>query len=212
MPNKYLPITISLENRPCLIVGGGAVALRKINTLLDYKCDITVIAPAPIEKIAYYADKQKLKLERRGYNSPEAENFGLVIAASDDHALNRQVSVDCRKAGVLVNVADAPPLCDFIFPAVVKRDCLTVAVATDGKAPFLAGHLRLILDNIFPSHWNKIARLAASFRKKVHRHWHNQPGKKAESFGRFLNADWKSLIKTKSDEQIDEELNRMLEG
>ncbi|MCD6162483.1 MAG: bifunctional precorrin-2 dehydrogenase/sirohydrochlorin ferrochelatase [candidate division Zixibacteria bacterium] len=212
MANEFLPITISLKNRPCLVVGGGAVALRKINTLLDYECDITVIAPEPVEKIGYYASKKSLKLEKRKYDSPEASAYGLVISASDDKELNKQVSEDCKNAGVPVNVVDSPKLCDFIFPAVVRRDCITVAVATDGKAPFLAGHLRLILDDIFTQRWNKIAKLAALFRKKVHRQWKGQPGKKVESLNRFLNADWKSILKNKDDQQIEEELNRLLEG
>ena len=212
MANVFLPITISLKDRPCLVVGGGAVALRKINTLLDYESDITVIAPEPVEKIEYYADKKSLKLEKREYDSPEASKYGLVISASDDKALNEQVSEDCKSAGVPVNVVDSPKLCDFIFPAVVKRDCMTVAVATDGKAPFLAGHLRMILDDIFPGRWKKIAKLSALFRKKVQRHWKGQPGKKVESLNRFLNADWKSILKNMDDRQIEEELNRLLEG
>jgi siroheme synthase-like protein len=212
MANKFLPISISLKNRPCLIIGGGGVALRKLNTLLDYDCDITVIAPEPFERIEYFAGKGLIKLEKRGYKSPEAKNYGLVISASNDKALNRQVYEDCKAAGLPVNVVDSPALCDFIFPAVVARDCLSVAVSTDGKAPFLAGHLRLILESVFPERWKKIAKLSASFRKKVRRHWQNQPGKQAESYNRFLNADWQTILEKMSDNEIDQELNNLLEG
>ena len=211
MANNFLPISLSLKNRPCLIVGGGGVALRKLNTLLEYNCQTTVIASEPVERIEYFAEKGLVKLEKREYRSPEASEYGLVISASNDKALNRQVSEDCKAAGVPVNVVDSPVLCDFIFPAVVTRDCLTVAVSTDSKAPFLAGHLRLILEDVFPARWKKIARLSAAFRKKVMRHWKNQPGKKADSLNRFLNADWKSILEKKNDQEIDEELNRLLE-
>jgi len=212
MPNRFLPISLSVKERPCLVVGGGGVALRKINTLLEYECRITLIAPDPIERLEYFASKDLLKIIKRDYKSPEAAAYGLVISASDDRALNRQVYQDCKAAGVPINVVDNPNLCDFIFPAVVKRDCLTVAVATDGKAPFLAGHLRLILENVFPERWNKIARLAETFRKKVQRHWKNQPGQKADSINRFLNADWKTILGKMTDQEIEEELNRLLIG
>ena len=212
MANKFLPIALSLKNRPCLVVGGGGVALRKINILLEYECDITVISPEAVERIEYFASKGLIKYIKREYDSPDSSSYGIVISASDDKALNRQVSEDCKKAGVLVNVVDSPMLCDFIFPAVVKRDCLTVAISTDSKAPFLAGHLRLILEGIFPDRWKKIARLSVDFRKKVMRHWKNEPGKRAESFSRFLNADWKSILEKMDDKQIEEEFNNLLEG
>ena len=212
MANTYLPISISLKNRPCLIVGGGRVALRKIDTLLNYDSTITVIAPEVDEKIKYYADKGRLALEARAYASPEANRFGLVIAASDDLEVNKQVYADCREAGIPVNVVDNPPYCDFIFPAVVKRDHMTVAVSTDGTAPFLSGYLRLLLDDVFPQHWNKIARYAAEFRNRMQERLADKPNEKAEAINRFLNADWKSMVKRFSDEQISERLDGMISG
>jgi siroheme synthase-like protein len=211
MANKYLPINISIKDRPCLVVGGGNVALRKIENLLDYESNLTVVAPEVDRRIEYYAEKGKLKLEKRPYKSPEGASYGLVISASDDNVVNEQVSHDCREAGVPVNVVDNPSLCDVTFPAVLKRDCLTVTVSTDGKAPFLSGYLRLILEDVFPARWNKIARLAADFRKKVHKRWPEEASKRADCFNRFLNADWKSLIEEKNDEQLLEELDLLLE-
>ncbi|UCD17331.1 MAG: bifunctional precorrin-2 dehydrogenase/sirohydrochlorin ferrochelatase [Candidatus Zixiibacteriota bacterium] len=212
MANSYLPVSISLKNRTCLIIGGGKVALRKIDTLLDYDPAITVIAPEPDEKIRYYAAKGKLTLQERGYKSPEASDYGLVIAASDDIEVNKRVYDDCQRTGTPVNVVDNPNLCDFIFPAVVKRDFLTVAVSTDGKAPFLSGHLRLILDDVFPAHWKKIARHAAEFRKRLQERWADNPNEKAEAISRFLSADWKKMIKEHDDGEIRARLDRMLEG
>ena len=99
MANKFIPIALSLKNRPCLIVGGGGVALRKINILLEYECDITVIAPETVERIEYFASKGLIKYIRREYQSSEASSYGIVISASNDKALNRQVSEDCKNAG-----------------------------------------------------------------------------------------------------------------
>jgi siroheme synthase-like protein len=210
MANTYLPITIAVKPRPILVVGGGTVALRKVETLLDYDTVITVIAPEVDRKLEYYAERDRIKLEKRPYRRGEAATFGLVVAASDDRDLNRQVSEDCRAAGVLVNVVDDPAHCDFIFPAIVRRDCLTAAIATDGMAPFVSGHLRIILSTIFPEHWSQLMRYAAAFRKDTQKRWGTDAEKKQACYTRFLEADWKTMLKQKDKEAIESELEQML--
>ncbi|MFH1726531.1 MAG: bifunctional precorrin-2 dehydrogenase/sirohydrochlorin ferrochelatase [Elusimicrobiota bacterium] len=213
MINTYLPISISLKGRRCLVVGGGGVALRKVETLLDYDCRITVVAPEPVEKIGYFAKAGRLTLEKREYRSPEASGYGLAISASDDRGVNKAVAEDCEKAGVPVNVVDDPALCGFIFPAVVKRGGLSVAVSTDGRSPFLAGHLRAILEDIFPDRWKNIADAAAAFRDKVRKRWPKDPRGQSECYTRFVSADWKDILKKKKDgPEIERELDGMLEG
>ncbi len=208
---EYLPVGLSVRGRRCLIVGGGAVAIRKLENLLDYDTNITVVAPDVHERIEYYAGKGLLELEKRAYCSPEAASFGLVIAASDDRELNEQISRDCREHGVPVNVVDSPDLCDFIFPAVVRRDCLAVAVTSDGKAPFISGHLSVILSSIIPEHFEKLMKYAVRFRKMVMEQWPDDTGKKNAAFGRFLETDWKPLLKGSRDDEIEQELRKMLE-
>jgi siroheme synthase-like protein len=206
-----MPISISLKERRCLVVGGGDVALRKIESLLEYDTDITVVAPRPVDKILYFADKNRLRLEKREYKIAEASEYGLVISASNNKDVNAQVSEDCRKSGVPVNVVDNPALCNFIFPAVVKRDTLSLAISTDGEAPFLARQLKLILEDIFPERWKKIAAYASQFRKKANSRWPGQPEKKAQCYLRFVQADWQNILKDKSESEIEELLNGMLE-
>ena len=212
MSYSYMPVSISMKDRKCLVVGGGRVALRKVETLLDYEAEITVIAPEVVDKIDFYAEKGVIKLEKRPYKSPEGALFGLVISASDDNELNKQVHDDCQSAGIPVNVVDNPPLCDFIFPAVVRRGCITVAVSSDGKAPFLSGHLRFIMENMFDEkRWNKIAAYAAQFRKKVQNRWPDDSDKKTGCYSRFLDTDWKDLVNEKSDEEIEKMMDEMIE-
>ena len=212
MSYSYMPVSISMQGRKCLVVGGGRVALRKIDTLLNYEAEITVIAPEVDDKIDFYAERGFLKLEKRLYKSPEAALFDLVISAGDDNELNKQVYDDCKGAGIPVNVVDNPPLCDFIFPAVLRRGCISVAVSSDGKAPFLSGHLRFILENMFDEkRWNKIAEYAAQFRKKVQNRWPDDSEKKTGCYSRFLDADWKVLIKEKKEDEIEKMLNEMTE-
>lgn len=211
MTYKYLPVSLSLEGKRCLVVGGGNVALRKIETLLEYNAALTVVAIEPVEKLNYYAEKGKLKLEKREYQSPEASRYDIVIAASDSLESNQDVARDCREAHVPINAVDNPDLCDFIFPAILRRDCLTVAVSTDGKAPFLSGHLRLILDSVFPERWAKIAHYAAQFRNMVFSRWKDNRTMKLKAYGRFLDADWKQMTNDLDDNQIEIALEKMLE-
>jgi siroheme synthase-like protein len=211
MGHRFMPISVSMKGRPCLVVGGGLVALRKVESLLEYDTAITVVAPEVDEKLEYHAERGRITLEKREYQSPEASAYGLVVSAADDVTLNRRVHEDARETGALVNVVDDPSHCDFIFPAVLRRDCLTTAISTDGKAPFVSGHLRLVLDNVFPGHWVRLMRLATSFRKMVRNRWADEPGKKSACYAEFLEADWKKMLKELNDDEIAEELTRMLE-
>ena len=212
MTYTYMPIGLSLKKRSCLVVGGGKVALRKVNALLDYDTEITVVAVEPHDKIAYYAGKGLIKLEKRAYQSPEAQSYGIVISASDDGTVNETVHADCKKAGVPINVVDNPGLCDFIFPAVVRRGCVSVAVSSDGKAPFLSGHLRLILESMFSEdRWEKIAGLAADFRVRVHKRWPEDPEKRGAAIAKFLESDWKELLRSSTDQELSRLLDEMLD-
>ena len=210
MKHKYMPISVSLKDRSCLIVGGGPVALRKVEILLEYDTAITVIAPEVQDKLEYHAERGRITLEKREYRPSEAGSYGVVICATDDAELNRRVHEDARETGAQVNVADDPQHCDFIFPAVLRRDCLTTAISTDGKAPFVSGHLRLVLENVFPKHWTRLMKLATSFRRKVRDRWGDDPEKNA-CYKEFLEADWKTLLEESTAEQIEEELTRILE-
>jgi siroheme synthase-like protein len=209
--DKFMPIGVSLKDRRCMVVGGGAFALGKIENLLDYDAAITVVAPKMHDKLEFYAKRGSVALEKREYRSPEAADYGLVVSASEDAAVNEQVHRDARDAGVLVHVVGGLPHSDFIFPEVLRRDCLTAAISTDGKASFVSGHLRVVLDNIFPAHWERLMSLAASFQSSVESRWADDPAAKNACYSEFLEADWKKMLEELSDEQIEKELARMLE-
>lgn len=211
MPASYMPICISLKDCKTLVVGGGEVALRKIEMLLDYESDISVIAPEAVDKVEYFADKGEIKLERRAYQSPEASNYGVVISAADDRDVNKAVHDDCVAASVPVNVVDDPQLCTFIVPATIRRDKFSVAVSTDGAAPYLARFVRALLEGAFPKYWGKVTRYAQEFRRDVYKKYRDDPEKMARSFERFLATDWKKATKELNEDQIKEELGKLLE-
>ena len=211
MSYKYMPVSVALTDRPVLVVGGGKVALRKIEIIMEYGARVTVVAPEADDKVKYFGESGKITLHLRDYQSPEAGDYYMVIGASDDMEVNRRVSDDARAAGKLVNAVDAPALCDVIFPAVVRRDTLTAAISTDGKAPFMAGHIRKILEDIFPPHWKKLMQQAAKFRTKVQERWPDDQHMKTVCYTQFLEADWKSLLKEKDKSLVEAEIEKMLQ-
>jgi siroheme synthase-like protein len=133
------PVLLDLAGRPCLVVGGGSVALGKVRGLLAVDARVTVVAPEVLDEIA---ELDGVTLVRRAYASGDLAGQRLAIAATDDRAVNHQVLLDGEAAGVWVNSADDPANCAFTLPAVVRRGPITVAVSTGGHSPALSSWLR----------------------------------------------------------------------
>jgi uroporphyrin-III C-methyltransferase/precorrin-2 dehydrogenase/sirohydrochlorin ferrochelatase len=161
------PVSLNLERRSCLVVGGGAVGLRKAVSLIDAGARVTVVAPDVVPELEALAGQGKLALERREYRDGEAGGHALVFAATDRREVNRRVSDDARASGVFVNVADDPELCSFHLPARVRRGPLEMAVASGGGAPFLVRRLRQALEAKFGPEWAEWGEAAAAFRAEV---------------------------------------------
>jgi precorrin-2 dehydrogenase/sirohydrochlorin ferrochelatase len=137
------PVNLIVDGRPCLVVGGGAVARRKIAGLLDCGADVTVVAPrvdAEIEALG-------VTVERRPYRRGEAAGYRLVVAATDDGEVNRAVYEDGEAAGVWVNAADDPAWSSFTLPSIIRRGPILVTVSTGGHSPALAAWLRRRLES-----------------------------------------------------------------
>lgn len=208
----YLPAAISLAGRPCLVVGGGSVAARKVKNLLDYGGKVTVVAPEACSAVVALEQEGRITLQQRKYEAGEAGSFGLVIAASDSAALNHAVFDDCRAASVPVNVVDDPEYCDFILPATVKLGSLTLSVSTQGAAPFLAKWVRQRLETIVPPHWRDLAGIAGEFRKRVLADTTLDPEAKQQAFQRFLDIDWQPLLEEGDAERAEEAIREILES
>ena len=152
------PVGLVVAGRACLVVGGGAVAARKVDGLLACGARVTVVAPQVGAPIAARAatGAEALRVERRPYRAGEAASYRLVITATGDPAVDRQVFDDAEAAGVWVNAADQPARCSFTLPAVERRGAVTVAVATDGSSPALASWLRDRLADALPDDLDEI--------------------------------------------------------
>ena len=161
------PISLNLEGRRCLVVGGGGVALRKIDGLLEEGADVTVVALEPCPAIEKLAADGRIELHRRAYRSGEIAGFFLVMVATDDNDTNRLVFSESEAAGIMTNVADVPDLCHFHLPARVRRGTLQIGIASAGEAPFAVRRLRKVLEKTFGEEWGEWMEAAGRFRRAV---------------------------------------------
>jgi len=164
---KYLPVFLRLEGRSCLVVGGGKVAARKVAMLLRAGAKISVVAPALCDELDKLRDSGRILYTGREFRDEDIDGRVLVIAATDNEAVNRQVSLVADSQRIPVNVVDTPELCSFIVPSVVDRSPVQVAVSTGGASPVLARLLRARLESFIPSAYGRLAELVDEFRHKV---------------------------------------------
>src|SRR5215472_8916559 len=143
------PVFLKLTGRPCLVVGAGSVGTPKIDGLLAAGADVTVIAPHATESVRAWAEGGRLLWLARTFEPSDLNGVFLVVAATSSSALNDVVFKEAQRRGVLANVVDDPPRCDFYYPAVVRRGALQIAVSTDGKSPALAQRLRKRMEEEF---------------------------------------------------------------
>jgi precorrin-2 dehydrogenase/sirohydrochlorin ferrochelatase len=168
MPTYY-PMMVDLTGRRCLVVGGGRVAERKIGLLLDCRADVEVVSPTTTAKIAELASCKAIRLMRRPVRPTDLTRAFLVFVATDDAGVNRKVAEEVRGAGGLVNVADAPAVCNFLVPAVVRRGDLTVAISTGGGSPALAKRLRQRLEATIGPEYDAFLAALRELRSQVQR-------------------------------------------
>ena len=162
------PVFIEAGGRPVLVIGGGHVGAEKVRGLLNAEADITVVSPTLIDELREHVAAGRIKHVAREFVESDLDGgWHWVMIATDDGAVNAQVSAACRERGLWVNAADDPANCDFILPAVVRKGKITLAASTAGTSPALARRLREELDAYLTEDMPALADLLAEVRQEV---------------------------------------------
>ncbi len=164
---KTLPIFLKLTGQPCAVIGGGEVAARKVALLLDAGACVTVTAPALCATLAELSSSGRIGYRASVFSADSLDDVAVAIAATDDRAVNAEVSRLAQERRIPVNVVDDPELCSFILPAIVDRSPVVVAVSTGGASPVLARLLRAKLEALIPTTYGQLATLVQRFRSNV---------------------------------------------
>jgi precorrin-2 dehydrogenase/sirohydrochlorin ferrochelatase len=167
MASELFPAFIKLENRPCLVVGAGAIATSKIASLLRAGAQITVVAPQAKAEVANLAVAGNITWRQREFRTEDLRDIFLAIAATGSASVNRAVFLAAQKRGILCNAVDDPPHCDFYFPAVVRRGDLQIAISTAGESPSVAQRFRREIEASLDLSLGNWLRFVGSLRRHV---------------------------------------------
>ena len=164
---RYYPICLDIQERRCLVVGGGQVGTRKVRTLLECGARVTVVSPEGTPELTEMAQKGRIVWERRDYRDGDQAGAFLVIGATDVETLNSRIQQEAEAAGRLCNIADQPERCNFVLPAVIQKGDLMIAVSTSGKSPAFAKHLRRLLEGQFGPEYAIFLDLMGAVRQRL---------------------------------------------
>jgi len=205
---KYFPFFMELSKQSVLLIGGGEVAERKLDLLLKANASVTIVSPEFTSYIEELFVNKNINPIKDYYNIKylNSSSFAFVIAATNDESLNEQVAKDANDNKILVNVVDKPKICDFIFPSILERGPITVAVSTGGSSPVLARMLRTKLETMIPGAYGRLAKIVSENRIPVRKKLVN-----SKSNGIFweqmLNGKFLELVLSGQDEEAVKFLN-----
>jgi len=205
--SDFYPIFLKIKKKPVLVVGGGKVAERKINSLLEYGAKIFVVSKELTKGLRELVDKGKIEYLGKDFLVDQLDEKLLVIVATDDPLFNRYVAQEAEKKGILVNVADQPADCSFIVPSILKRGDLVIAISTSGKSPFLAKKIREELESKFGSEYRIFLEIFSAIRSILIESGKDQKEKILE---RLYNSDMLNKIRERDIEGMVKIINDLI--
>ena len=148
---SFFPAYFSLKDRKILLIGGGFIALEKLEKLVDFTKNITVITKEMTKDFSSFATVHNIFIEKRSYKKGDIDGYDIVIVATDTVEIHKEIYKESRSSRILVNSVDNTAYCDFIFPSYVKKGDLTISISTGGASPAMAKRLRQYIEKIIPS-------------------------------------------------------------
>ena len=206
---RYYPVNLDIKDRKCLVIGGGDVGTRKVTTLLECMASVIVVSLEASEKLLKLAGLGLITLIKRSYVVSDLEGMFLVICATDDEKLNRQVSRDAEKLNMLCNIADRPDACNFILPSIVKRGDLVISISTSGKSPAYAKKLRKDLEKQYGEEYGILIRMMGAIRSRLLRESH-EPEAHKHIFEDLIEKDLVNMIRDNETDRINSVLYNIL--
>ncbi|MBI5047442.1 MAG: bifunctional precorrin-2 dehydrogenase/sirohydrochlorin ferrochelatase [Deltaproteobacteria bacterium] len=167
IPVRYYPIFLDIKRKPCVVIGGGNVAERKVLSLLDAGAKVLVISPKLTSALKRLAGKKTIGYRNKSYEQGDLKGFFLAYSATNDPAANESVFHEAKKRGILLNVVDVPELCNFIVPSVVDRGDLLIAISTSGRSPAMAKKIRQQLEKEFGWEYAAFLEIMGKVRDKI---------------------------------------------
>jgi precorrin-2 dehydrogenase/sirohydrochlorin ferrochelatase len=189
---SYYPIFLDLKGRPCIVIGGGAVAERKVQGLLAAGAEITVVSPEISEGLQLLFAQRSIKHVSRKYENGDLAGYALAFVATDDGANTPAVFSEARERGIWVNCADVPSCCDFILPAMVRRGELALAISSGGASPAATRVIREELESYLTEEFAQLVQTASEVRIELHQR-STQPS--AESWNEALKGEFRLLLR-----------------
>jgi siroheme synthase-like protein len=187
----FYPMFLDLTGRPCVVVGGGVVAERRVETLLVAGAGVTVVSAEVSPGLAALAEAGRVRHVARSYRPGDLAGAELAFTAVNDPAVSSAVALEARERAVWLNAADDPEHCDFILPGVVRRGVLTLAVGSSGASPALTRALREHLDSVLGPEWEALGELAATARRDLRAAGRVTDG---DTWRRALASDVRALL------------------
>lgn len=206
---KYYPVNLNIQDRRCLVIGGGSVGTRKVMTLLDCGAIVEVVATDVSDRLLDLSINETISIAKRPYQSSDLKGAFLVIGATNNEELNIKISRDAEHIGILCNIADQPEACNFILPAIVNRGDLIIAISTSGKSPAFAKKLRKELEIQFGEEYAKFLMLMGAIRNKLLVRDH-EPETHKHLFEQLISRGLLKMVKDRKKEDIDSLLAEIL--
>lgn len=164
---KYYPIYLDITNKRCIIVGGGDVAERKAERLLDFGAHVSVVGKSLTPLLETMKREGRIEHVEADYDEAFLRDAFLVIGATDRDDINAKISRDCKNKGVLVNIVDDPEKCDFILPSIMQQGDLLIAISTGGKSPALAKKMRHELEKLYGPEYQTLVKVMGNLRERL---------------------------------------------